>query len=151
MVLGRGPQEQRFKDLACRLGLGDRVHFRGKVDAAVVAQTMSESACVVVPSRAPESFGLVGPEALARNTPVVAATAGGTTEWLVHEKTGLAVAPGDATALAQAISRLLNDPELANRLARRGRHLVETQLSKQQHLQQLIKLLVPNQLVRGAA
>jgi glycosyltransferase involved in cell wall biosynthesis len=56
--------------------------------------------------------------ALAR--PVVASRCGGLAESVVHEGTGLLVAPGDAEALASALARLLADPELSARLGRAG-------------------------------
>jgi glycosyltransferase involved in cell wall biosynthesis len=56
---------------------------------------------------------------------VVAARAGGIPEFVVDGDNGLLVAGGDADALATALTRLVADPALAERLARRGRRTAE--------------------------
>jgi glycosyltransferase involved in cell wall biosynthesis len=70
-----------------------------------------------------EPWGLVCNEALHQGTPVLATTAvGAVAGGLVRdEETGLVVAPGDPTALADAIRRLLRDPALRDRLGAAGR------------------------------
>ena len=101
-------QEDRLRERAASLGLGDRVRFVGRLLPAEVARLMAESAVVVLPSRA-ESFGAVLVEALACGTPVVATRCGGP-EDIVTEEVGELVPVGDAEALAEAIARVLGDP-----------------------------------------
>src|SRR4030095_16695517 len=81
------------------------------------------AACVVVPSRRPETFGLVGPEAMRYGTPVIATTLGGGGEWVVHGETGLGVRSDDPWGLATEIERLLGDPVLWKRLSGGARAL----------------------------
>jgi glycosyltransferase involved in cell wall biosynthesis len=83
-----------------------------------------------------EGFGLPLAEALACETPVVAARAGSTAE--VVGPGGLLVPPRDADALAQAISRLLQDAALRRELGRRGREHVERQFSLQTMLHAML-------------
>ena len=59
-------------------------------------------------------------EAGAVRRPVIAFRVGGVAEVVAHERTGLLVPPGDSQRLAEAILRLLGDPELADRLAEGG-------------------------------
>jgi phosphatidylinositol alpha-mannosyltransferase len=68
-----------------------------------------------------ESFGIVLVEAMAAGVPVVATDIAGYREVVRHEVDGLLVPPGDAPALAAAIGRVLDDPELASRLSAAGR------------------------------
>ena len=68
-----------------------------------------------------EGFGLVYLEAGAHGLPVIAHAIGGVPEAVVHEETGLLVAPGDGAALTAAFSRLLTDPALRQRLGEAGR------------------------------
>lgn len=75
---------------------------------------------VLVPSRV-ESFGLVAVEALLLGRPVVASRIGGLPEVVRDGETGLLVAPDDPQALADAVVRLLGDPELATALGTTGR------------------------------
>jgi glycosyltransferase involved in cell wall biosynthesis len=70
----------------------------------------------LVPSICIETFGLVVLEAMASGRPVIASRIGGLQEVVRHEETGLLVPPGDATALRDALQRLLQDDALRTRL-----------------------------------
>jgi glycosyltransferase involved in cell wall biosynthesis len=103
---------------AATLGLGDRVVFTGfRTD---VADLMQACDVVVHASIVPEPFGMTVIEGMAVERPVVAADAGGPTEIVVPEETGLLVDPRDPDALAAAIARLLSDPAEAAAMGRRG-------------------------------
>jgi len=71
-----------------------------------------------------EPFGIINLEAMACETPVVATRVGGIKEVVVHGETGLLVPPGDSVRLGRAISRLLENPDLAARMGRAGRRRV---------------------------
>ena len=100
------------------LGLTERVTLAGRQpDVAPWLQAMD----VVVNASAEEPFGLTIVEAMALGKPVVVTAAGGPPE-IVHDSVdGLLVPPGDTEALADAITRLLGDPDLAARLGAAGR------------------------------
>jgi len=68
-----------------------------------------------------EGFGLVYLEAGAHGLPVVAHNIGGVPEAVVHDETGLLVAPGDGAGLTAAFARLISDPTLRHRLGAAGR------------------------------
>jgi glycosyltransferase-like protein len=72
-----------------------------------------------------EGFGLVVLEALAAGLPVVASDIPVFAEYLRDGESALLVPPGDATALAAALRRLADDPDLRRRLAAGGRPLVD--------------------------
>jgi glycosyltransferase involved in cell wall biosynthesis len=102
---------------AAALGLADRVIFLGQRDD--LADLWPHLALLVHPARA-EPFGRVVAEALVAGVPVVAYRDGGVPEIVDDGESGLLVAPGDVGALADAVARLMADPELRNRLARCG-------------------------------
>jgi glycosyltransferase involved in cell wall biosynthesis len=119
------PAEQEYeatlKALTGRLGLSDRVIFTGlrqDVPALLGGATVS-----VMPSLN-EALSNVLLESMAAGAPTVATRVGGTPEAIVDEVTGLLVEPGDATALAEAVARLLNDPALARRLGDASRKAI---------------------------
>jgi len=105
--------------LAHRLGIGDRVEFRG-FRSDVEAELRGLDALVHASTSA-EPFGMVVPEGMAAGLPVVASRAGGPAEYLEEGRTGLLYPPGDAGALAAALRRLADDRDLRVRLGRDGR------------------------------
>ena len=80
---------------------------------------------LVMPSHA-DSFGIVFLEAWAHSKPVIGARAGGIPAVVDDGQNGLLVPFGDVVALAQAIRRLLTNPDLAHTLGANGRHKVTT-------------------------
>lgn len=95
----------------------DRVHLHGRIPASAVEQLMRDAALVVSPSVWPEPLSRVLLEAMSRGVPIVGSDVGGTAE-AVGNDGALLVPPGDPLALADAITRLLRDPDLAARLSR---------------------------------
>ncbi len=108
-----------LRRMAAELGIADRVGFTGFADDA--ASAMRALDVVVHASTQPEPFGLVIAEAMACGRAVIASAAGGAGEIVTPGHDALAVAPGDADGLAEAIHRLALDPVLRDRLGRAGR------------------------------
>ena len=88
-----------------------------------------------------ESFGLVLLEAGAFRKPVVATEVGGVREAIEHGVSGLIVEPGDNKALADAIIRLLGDPDEARRMGESGRYRVATQLTWNHSAEKLLAIV----------
>lgn len=80
----------------------------------------SSADLVCVPSRY-ESFGLVAVEAMACGVPVVASRAGGLVFSIDEGETGFLVPANDASAFADAMTLLLNNPELAEKMGTQAR------------------------------
>jgi glycosyltransferase involved in cell wall biosynthesis len=121
LVAGTGSQSGQLRQLASRLRLDERVTFLGYLSRSEVEAAFRSAWVQAVPSRWDEPFGLVAAEALMRGTAVVASHGGGLADIVTPEETGLLVPPGDAAALAAALSRLLRDRELCERMGRAGR------------------------------
>jgi glycosyltransferase involved in cell wall biosynthesis/GT2 family glycosyltransferase len=104
----------------------ERIGFEGAVSAERLDQAYADCDIFVAPSLY-ESFGLVFVEAMMFAKPCVGARAGGVPEVVIDGQTGVLVAPGDASALADALTRLIVDPALRERLgaAGRARYLAE--------------------------
>jgi glycosyltransferase involved in cell wall biosynthesis len=75
----------------------------------------------VVPSVWSEPMGLVAVEAMLAGRPVVASDVGGLRDLIRPGVTGLVVPPGDPSALAAALDRLLDDPDARRRMGEAGR------------------------------
>jgi len=124
-IVGTGNDEPYLKQMA--EPFGESVVFRGFSLSPDDAYRGVRA--VVLPWRWQEPFGLVGPEALAHGVPIVAFDVGAVREYLEDGRTGLLVPPGDTSALAKAIDRLLTDPVLAAGLGSRGRELVSARFT----------------------
>jgi glycosyltransferase involved in cell wall biosynthesis len=103
-----------LESIVKELEFGNRIHFVDWVDD--LAGFLKSIEVFVSASRS-ESFGLAILESMACGTPVVATRTGGAQELIGDEKAGLLVNIGDSAALANAISRLLEDPVLATEIA----------------------------------
>lgn len=91
----------------------------------------------VVPSTAPESFGLVAVEAMAAGLPVIASAQGGLLE-IVDAQTGILIRPGAARELASALLHLARDAALRARLGRAGRLRQRREFSLARHCEKLL-------------
>ena len=101
--------------------LADHVEFVGQVPYARIREHYQNAAIAVIPSLWHEPFGIPVIEAMAAGMPVVATLGGAFPEIVEHEKTGLLVDRGDATGLADAISRLIADDRLRTAMGSAGR------------------------------
>ncbi len=99
--------EQQARDL----GIAARVTFVGGVPQAELARTMARARVLAIPSLS-EGLGRVVVEAMMVGTPVVGSRVGGIPDLIEHGVNGLLVPPGDARALAGALRRVLEDPDI---------------------------------------
>ena len=118
---GVASSEPALREQVERLGLTACVRRTARIPAPELAALYELASVVAVPSRY-EGFGLPAAEAMAFGRPVVAAAATALPE--VVGDAGVLVAPDDVTGWAAAISRLLADPQEAERLAEAGRERV---------------------------
>lgn len=135
-LAGDGPFLEQAKAVAHHEKVESKVEFLGRLDGDAVTQMLASAYVVVLPSLVPESYGLVGLEALACGTPVVGFDSGGVSEWLKHGKTGFLVPRGDVPALTERLERILADEQLAETLGRQGLAWA-TQFDRAGHLDQL--------------
>lgn len=105
---------------------GVDIHLADRVDDLHDMVWWYRAADVVVQTSHAEGLGMSPLEALACETPVVATDVGGLPEALDHGRCGILVPPGDVAATADAIGRLLDDPDLRTAFGRNGREHVVT-------------------------
>ena len=123
--VGQGDEQGNLAALAKQLGIADRVKFRGWLPFSEVRQTMSEATVLVHPSDGlGDGLPNVVREAMAVGTPVVASDVAGIPDAL-EGGCGVLVPPKNVAALADAIGRLLQDPQERQRIAERARHRTE--------------------------
>lgn len=121
-IVGEGPLKPWMQRRAAELHVSGHIEFLGwRSDVPELMWTFDVFA---LPSLR-EAFGLVFIEAMAARRPIVASSADGIPEVVADGRTGLLVPPGNAAALADAISTLLTDRDTATRMANAGRERVE--------------------------
>ncbi|MFD9003504.1 glycosyltransferase family 4 protein [Streptomyces sp. NPDC059582] len=124
VVVGKRAEDGPVAQLIERYGLEGAVDFVKGISDAELVDLVRSAQVACVPSLY-EGFSLPAAEAMATGTPLVATTGGAIPEVAGRDgETCLAVPPGDAGALAGALSRLLGDPELRARLGHAGRERV---------------------------
>ncbi|MDX5366768.1 MAG: glycosyltransferase family 4 protein [Alphaproteobacteria bacterium] len=101
---GRESYVEELRQAISAAGLDDRVRLVGHCDDMAAAYALSD--CVLSPSIEPEPFGRTAVEAQAASRPVIVSDAGGQQETVLEGKTGFRVPPGDAAALAGAMTRV---------------------------------------------
>jgi len=136
-LAGTGNAEDELRQLASELGLADRVRFAGFLSQRELTTLYDGARCVVVPSRWPEPFGMVGLEAMWHGRPVVGFDVGGIADWLRHEATGLLAPGGDTNALACAMACVLSDLRLARAFGSEGYRRVTKHFSFDRYLSEL--------------
>jgi glycosyltransferase involved in cell wall biosynthesis len=118
-VVGDGPDGERLRIEAKRLGVDQAVEFLGFVPQAEKARLMRRAWVLVQPSPK-EGWGLTVVEAGASGTAVVAADSPGLRDSVRRDVTGLLVPFGDDEGLSGALARVLEDRALRERLERAG-------------------------------
>jgi len=123
-----------LKRTALELGLGRSVRILGsRSDVAAVMQSFD----LLVINSSVEPFGLVALEAMACNTPVLAAATGGLCEIVEHGKDGWLFPPGDEESLAAAIINLSRQPLLRTNLIEEGRKKVALNFGAERYMKEL--------------
>ncbi len=114
----------RVRGLLRDADLEDRVSLAGELDAAGVAACYDRADLFVLATLS-ETHPLVIAEALARGLPIVSTTTGAIPDLVGRgaDAAGLLVAPGDADAFADALSRVMSDGSLRDRLAEGARRM----------------------------
>ncbi len=136
-IVGAGNAGPELKALCKELGLDGNVTFYGWIPNETLSPFYSRARVVVVPSRWPEPFGMIGLEAMHHGRPVVAFDVGGIPDWLEHRVTGLLVPEQDVAALAASIGEVLADPGLALSLGQKGLERVRARYAFERYLDDL--------------
>jgi glycosyltransferase involved in cell wall biosynthesis len=134
LILGEGSHRTHCEELSRKLGLGDRVSFKGYLPPEELQKFYAEASLAVVSSVWPEPFGAVGLEAMRYGLPVVAFDAGGIQEWLLNGYNGFLVPWMDRTQFAVRVEQVLRDKQLARDLGERGRRFVREKFNFEHYI-----------------
>ena len=117
IVVGTPKINGGIEKLIRKLGIGEFVTFTGRISNDEFVRQYAKAFLAVVPS-VYEGFGLPAGEAMACGLPVVSTTGGALSE--VVGDAGILVPPADSRALAGAVTAILDNPEVAEKMGRAG-------------------------------
>jgi colanic acid/amylovoran biosynthesis glycosyltransferase len=131
-LVGDGDLRAELEALVAELKLADRVVFRGRQSSEVVREAIRRCDVCVLPSVQMDNGQMDGipnvlVEAMAMGRPAVGTSLPGVRELITNDETGLLAEPRDPVSLARALTRLVDEPDLAGRLAVAGRAKVEAE------------------------
>jgi glycosyltransferase involved in cell wall biosynthesis len=125
LLVGDGPALPDLRDQVAALGMEDRVCFTGAVGAETIPAHIAAMDVAVQPDVTDYASPIKLFEYLALARPVIAPAKPNITEVVEDDVSALLFEPGSTDALADAIRRLYEGPELCNRLAARGGALID--------------------------
>ena len=142
LIIGEGPLRADLQNLAQQLGIAHRVVFVGEIQNDRVAPYYHAADVFALPSVArSEAFGIVQIEAMAAGLPVVNTQLDSGVPFVSqHQKTGLTVPPADPAALAAALNRLLDNPDLRHKFGEAARQRAEREFDSQVMVSRTLRL-----------
>ena len=143
-VVGTPKKNGNIVKLIRKLGIGHLINFTGRIDNGEFVQQYARATVAVVPS-VYEGFGLPVGEAMACGVPVISTTGGALPE--VVGDAGILVPPADHHALGDAIQKILQQPQLAQKLSRAGYKRVQQHFTWMKAAQRTVN--VYREAIRG--
>ncbi len=128
IIAGRGGMMDELRQEASNLGLNDKIYFTGYLDSKQV-QKMYKCADVAVFPSTYEPFGIVALEAMLAGVPTVVSDVGGLDEIVTHGVDGMKAYAGNANSIADSITALLYDHQLATNVAKKAKQKVKEQFN----------------------
>jgi glycosyltransferase involved in cell wall biosynthesis len=141
ILAGEGPLRKRMMEQVALLGLADRVFLPGLLADEELHALFACCDLFCLPSiERTEAFGLVLLEAMAFGKALVTTAIGGSGMNWVNQNgiTGLVVKPRDGHALAQAIKRLMREPELRKTMG----HEAEKRFAEHFHIREVTQKII---------
>ncbi|MBL1243833.1 MAG: glycosyltransferase family 4 protein [Sulfurimonas sp.] len=139
-ICGDGKQQYALEQQAKNLGISHKVSFHGKIKPSDLSAYYLKAYAVVIPSRAPETFNLVGIEAMKYSKAVIAADVGGIREWLVDGITGQLFSSNDSSGLSKVIEEAAKNPQSISRMGQHGLEAYQKKFTSLQHCNTLYNI-----------
>jgi glycosyltransferase involved in cell wall biosynthesis len=128
LMIGSGPEEQSVRQQVTARAVQDLVTVSPSIPHPDLLKVMQASDAFVIPSTH-EGFPLTPAEAMLLGKPVIASAVGGLPSIVQHDASGILVPPANPIALADAIARMIETPDLRMRLGETGKKRVEAEFS----------------------
>ncbi|MGB7873934.1 MAG: glycosyltransferase family 4 protein [Anaerolineales bacterium] len=147
-IIGQGPQRQSLEDRIARLFLEDFVTLCGALPHEEVIERYKKASMFVMPCIQSRDGNLDGIpnvlfEAMSMQVPVISTRISAIPELIVDNENGLLVEPDDPGALAEAMNKLIESPQQANRLGRSGRESILAEFDVESNVRRFATTLWP--------
>jgi colanic acid/amylovoran biosynthesis glycosyltransferase len=146
VMVGDGELRETCIALATSLGIKDKIHFTGVLQRKLIAELLSESYCLVLPSQHPpngdsEGTPVVLLEAGAAGRPVIATRHGGIPDVIENGVTGILTEPGKVAALAEAMIYLGANPAIARQMGKAAKTRIALYFSRNEYMNALSSII----------
>ena len=138
-IVGEGADLTSLKFIIEDLGIKKNVELVGQKSPQEVKELLKRADIYLHPS-VTEAISVAIMEAMAMKLPVIASNVGGIPELVEDGKSGILVEAADATAIADAVVRLINDTDYRRELGKRGRIIIEKKFSLEGEVKNWIEL-----------
>jgi glycosyltransferase involved in cell wall biosynthesis len=155
-IIGGGDLESELRAQIADRKIDDVVTLAGSMTTEAVSTRLRDAAVVVLPCIVGgdgnvDALPTVLLEAMATGRPLVSTRLSGIPEIVEHERNGLLVEPGEVTALADALARLLDDPERAVEMGRAGRALAQERFDLYKNAAEVRARILESAVTEGGA
>lgn len=136
-IIGNGPETLTLSNIVASCKLRDNIHFIGQLPHDDIANYLSASDILILPSHS-EGLPNAVLEAMACSLPVIATRVGGIPEAVEDGKSGILIDVKDVDSLADAINYLIMNNDLAGQMGSYGRRIVESKFTWQRNAEKMI-------------
>lgn len=138
-IVGDGEEKNNLEKLTKKLKLEKYVTFSGRIPNKKIGEYYKKATIVVIPSICPESFSLVGLEAMSAGRSVIGTCLGAIPEWLDEGITGYLVKAKNPKQIAEKATQLFSDRKLIEQMGKNTRKKAE-QFSIEKHANKIEKI-----------
>ena len=124
-IVGDGEEKNNLEKLTKKLKLEKYVTFSGRIPNKKIGEYYKKTTIVVIPSICPESFSLVGLEAMSAGRAVIGTCLGAIPEWLDEGITGYLVKAKNPKQIAEKATQLFSDRKLIEQMGKNARKKAE--------------------------
>lgn len=139
IIVGGGPHKKNLENLVKDLGLQNNIKFSGFVSLEEKVKLLGKSQALVFPSLC-EGFGLVILEAFAQKKPVIVANVRPLSDIVSDKINGFVISPHNEKEWAEALIKIIKNPENSNRMGQSGRELLEDKYNIQKMLKGILEM-----------
>jgi len=123
-IIGDGPYRENLEKLVLQLDLKENIVFKGHVSDLIKMKLLSSCEGLVFPSLC-EGFGIVILEAFLQKKPVIVSDVKPLSDIVENKTTGLVIAPHNENKWAEALEKIIMDPDFGKQMGENGRKILE--------------------------